>query len=128
MNHCVVHLKDIMFTSTILQFKKKLIHWTLKKKILCINLFILAAPGLSCDTRALSCSMQDRVPNQGSTPGPLHKECRVLLTGPPGKHWTFFICVVCCATIMFPSSHFLGLFSSVLHWRVSPLAYSPLLA
>ena len=24
-------------------------------------------------------------------------------------HWTFYICVVCCASIMFPSSHFSGL-------------------
>ena len=24
-------------------------------------------------------------------------------------HWTLYICVICCASIMFPSSHFLGL-------------------
>ena len=32
-----------------------------------------------------SCSMQDLVPEQGSNPGPLHWECAILATGPPGK-------------------------------------------
>jgi len=33
----------------------------------------------------LSCGLKDLVPDQGSNPGPLHWEHRVLATGPPGK-------------------------------------------
>ena len=77
-------------------------------KILFIYLFIVAAPGLSCGTwalscgtralscgtralscgtRALSCAMHvgSSSSNQGSIPGPLHWEHRVLPTGSPGK-------------------------------------------
>ena len=60
-------------------------------------LFIyLAAPGLSCGIQDLqlwhagsivaACTIQ--FPDQGSNPGPLHWECRVLPTGPPGKSLT----------------------------------------
>ena len=57
-------------------------------------LSISAAEGLSCGTQDLlvvasgllvvAC-MWIVVPNQGSNPGPLHWEHRVLPTGPPGK-------------------------------------------
>lgn len=29
-------------------------------------------------------------PDQGSYLGPLHQECRIIATGPPGKYW---ICI-----------------------------------
>ena len=43
----------------------------------------------------LSSGMQDLVPDQGSNPGPLHWECGVLTTGPPGKslHQSFLMAV-----------------------------------
>ena len=44
--------------------------------------FYLAASGLSCGMWAISCSLRDLVPNQGSNLGPLHWERRILATGP----------------------------------------------
>ena len=61
-----------------------------------------AVPGLSCVTRELQSSLSHvgslvvarglvvvargvQLPDQGSNPGPLHWEHRVLATGPPGK-------------------------------------------
>ena len=38
----------------------------------------LPAPGLSC----VMCGL---IPDQGLNPGPLHYECGILATGPPGK-------------------------------------------
>ena len=48
----------------------------------------LAAPGLSCSMWTLSCGMWDLVPCPGIKPGPLHWECGLLATGPPGKSWS----------------------------------------
>ena len=52
----------------------------------------MAALGLSCGTWIFVATFQLLVvacgvsfPDQGSNPGPLHWECRVLTTGPPGK-------------------------------------------
>ena len=62
----------------------------------------LAVPGLSCGTQDLQSSLQHvgclvvtckllavacgiQFSDQGSNPGPLHWECRVLAAGPPGK-------------------------------------------
>ena len=62
-----------------------------------IYLFILfiylVAPGLICGTWAPLLQLAGKLwhacgsqfPNQGSNPGPLHWECRVLTTVPPGK-------------------------------------------
>ena len=61
--------------------------------LVCFLIFIyLAVPGLSCGMQDLfSCGMQDLVPDQGSNPGPLLWEHRVLTTGPPGKpQYMFF--------------------------------------
>ena len=52
-------------------------------------LIYLAAPGLSCRTRALlvAACMWDLVPRPGMEPGPppLHRQRGVLTTGPPEK-------------------------------------------
>ena len=55
----------------------------------------LTMPGLSCDTQYLRFLLQHAgslvaacgmyFPNQGLIPGPLHWECGVLATGPPGN-------------------------------------------
>ena len=39
-----------------------------------------------------SCGMRDLFPDQGSNPGPLHWECGVLTTGPPGKSLYSIFC------------------------------------
>ena len=74
--------------------KKSAILWVLLFKIygsgyiFLINLFLciyLAVPSCGCGMRTLSCSMWNWFPDQGSNPGPLHWEHRVLATGPPGK-------------------------------------------
>ena len=56
-------------------------------------IFYLSVPGLSCGKQDRCChlpgslvgGMWDLVPWPGTEPGPLHWECRVLTTGPPGK-------------------------------------------
>ena len=60
----------------------------------------VAVLDLSCDTLDLqlphsvsfinSCGMQDLVPWPASNLGPLHWECGVSTTGPPGKPWDHF--------------------------------------
>jgi len=39
----------------------------------------------------VSCGVQ--FPDQGLNPGPLHEECGILATGPPGKSLHFKICI-----------------------------------
>ena len=55
----------------------------------------LAVPGLNGSLQGLQglqlcCWMWDWLPDQGSNPGPLHWECGVLATGPPGKPYKSF--------------------------------------
>ena len=40
-------------------------------------------PLVACKPIAAACGLW--FPSQGANPGPLHRECRVLATGPPGK-------------------------------------------
>ena len=90
------------------------IYLFLFKKIFICLIIYLAALGLSCGMWDLCCGMWDlccgmqdlqlqhtgsssaacellvaacgiQFPDQGSNPGPLHWECGVLATGPPGK-------------------------------------------
>ena len=49
----------------------------------------------SCGMWALSCSMWDLVPWPGVEPRPLHWECGVLATGPPGKSLSVLYIWVC---------------------------------
>ena len=57
-----------------------------KKKKPTQNVFIyLAAPGLSCSMRDLKLWQVASSSDQGLNLAPLHWECRVLATGPPGK-------------------------------------------
>ena len=48
-------------------------------------IFVAACRIFHCSMQTLSCSMWDLVPWPGIEPGPLHWECGVLATGPPGK-------------------------------------------
>ena len=70
------------------------------------ELLVVACGLLSCGMRTPCCSMQTsqlqhadsqlwhacriQFPDQGSNPGPLHWECGVLPTGPPGKSLSVF--------------------------------------
>ena len=70
----------------------------------------LAAPGLSCSIWTLSCGMWDLVLRPGIKPGPLHWECGVLATGPPGKSWSInfnqlFISLLCQMRVWFSDTH-----------------------
>ena len=51
----------------------------------------LAALGLSCSMWTFSCGVWEVFPDQGSNPGALHWEHRVLATGPSGKPLKFAI-------------------------------------
>ena len=50
----------------------------------------MACEIFSCGIRTLSCSIWDLLPEPGSNLGPLHWECEVSATGPPGKSPKFF--------------------------------------
>ena len=48
-------------------------------------IFLVICRIFCCGMLTLSCGKWDLVPWQGIKPGPLHSECRVLITGPLGK-------------------------------------------
>lgn len=49
---------------------------------ICLFINLSGYPGLSCSMWALHCGMWDAgIPNQGSNPGPLRWEHKVLATG-----------------------------------------------
>ena len=58
------------------------------KKYLLINIWLHWVLVVTCELPVVLCGIQ--LPNQGSKPGPLHRECRVPATGPPEESQVHF--------------------------------------
>ena len=64
------------------------------EQLFVLRLFILAALGLSCSMRTLSCGKWIQFLDQGSNPGPLHWVQGALASGPQGKSQSRFSKVI----------------------------------